>query len=54
MRITVMSFSPISFNIFFGCLKEPSHRDPQHMFWLGIKEKKIMVHSYTCCVVDTH
>ena len=37
-------FLPSSFNICFGCSKEPSHWDgsfeyPQHMFWL--KSKKI-------------
>ena len=36
-------FLPISFNICFGCLDEPSHWDgsfeyPQHMFWLRIKK----------------
>ena len=36
-------FLPISFNICFGCSKEPSHRDgsfeyPQHMFWLRNKK----------------
>ena len=35
---------PVSFNICFGCSKEPSHLDgsfeyPQHMFWL--RNKKI-------------
>ena len=34
---------PISFNICFGCSKEPSHYDgsfeyPQHMFWLRSKK----------------
>ena len=34
----------ISLNMYFGCSKEPSHRDgsfeyPQHMFWL--RNKKI-------------
>ena len=38
------SYLPISFNICFGCSKEPSHWDgsfeyPQHMFWL--RNKKI-------------
>ena len=36
-------FLPISFNIYFGCSKEPSHWDgyfeyPQHMFWLRNKK----------------
>ena len=36
---------PISFSIYFGCSKEPSHWDgsfehPQHMFWL--RNKKII------------
>ena len=36
-------FLPISFNICFGCSKEPSHWDgsfeyPQHMFWLWNKK----------------
>ena len=40
----VTIFLPISYNICFGCSKEPSHRDgsfdyPQHMIWL--RNKKI-------------
>ena len=36
-------FLSISLNTYFGCSKEPSHRDgsfeyPQHMFWLRNKE----------------
>ena len=43
-RKNVNIFLPISFNICFGCLKEPSYWDgsfvyPQHMFWL--RNKKI-------------
>ena len=41
-------FLPISFNICFGCSKEPSHWDgsfeyPQHMFWLRNKKIKFLV-----------
>ena len=37
------NFLLVSFYIFFGCSKEPSHLDgsfeyPQHMFWLRIKK----------------
>ena len=44
-RKIVNIFLPISFNIHFGCSKEPSHWDdsfeyPQHMFWL--RNKKII------------
>ena len=44
-RKIVNIFLPISWNICFGCLKEPSHWDgsfeyPQHMFWL--RNKKII------------
>ena len=39
-------FLSISFNICFGCSKEPSDQDgsfeyPQHMFWFRNKKKKI-------------
>ena len=39
---------PISFNICFGCSKEPSHLDgsfeyPQHMFWLRNKKINFLV-----------
>ena len=39
----VIFFLPISLNMCFGCLKEPSHWDgsfeyPQHMFWMRNKE----------------
>ena len=42
-RNIVNIFLPISFNICFGCSKEPSHwhgsfEYPQHMFWLRIKK----------------
>ena len=42
-RKIVNIYLPISFNICFGCSKEPSHRDgsveyPQHMFWLRNKK----------------
>ena len=42
-------FLSISFNISFGCSKEPSHRDgsyeyPQHMFWL--RSKKLEIYSF--------
>ena len=38
-RKIINIFLPISFNIYFGCSKEPSHWDgsfeyPQHIFWL--------------------
>ena len=33
-RISVKIFLPITFNICFGCSKEP----PQHMFWLRNKK----------------
>ena len=44
-RKIVNIFLPISFNIYFGCSKEPSHGDsyfeyPQHMFWL--RNKKVV------------
>ena len=44
-RKNVIIFLPISFNICFGCSKEPSHWDgsfeyPQHMFWLRNKKIK--------------
>ena len=43
-HIIVILFLPVSFNMCFGCSKEPSHRDgsyeyPQHMFWLRNKNK---------------
>ena len=43
-RKIVNIFLPISFNICFGCSKEPSHRNgsfeySKHMFWL--RNKKI-------------
>ena len=45
-RNIVNIFLPISFNIGFGCSKEPSYRDgsfeyPEHMFWL--RNKKIYI-----------
>ena len=41
-------FLPISFNIRFGCSKEPSQQDgsfeyPQHMFWLRNKKVNFLV-----------
>ena len=44
-------FLHISFNICFGCSKEPSYLDgsfeyPQHMFW--VRNKKII---FTCVAV---
>ena len=44
----VNNFLPISFNICFGCSKEPSHLDgsfeyPQHMFWLRNKKINFLV-----------
>ena len=41
-------FLPISFNICFGCSKEPSHGDgsfeyPQHMFWLRNKKNSFLL-----------
>ena len=38
-------FLPISFNLCFGCSKEPSHSDgsfeyPQHIFWLRNRKVK--------------
>ena len=41
-------FLPISFNICFWVLKEPSHLDssfeyPQHMFWLRNKKNYFLV-----------
>ena len=41
-------FLPISFNICFGCSKEPSHGSfeyPQHMFWLKIRKLFFDTHS---------
>ena len=43
-------FLPISFNICFGCSKEPSQWDssfeyPQHTFWLRNKKVNILVRS---------
>ena len=43
-RKTVNIFLPIILSTWFGCSKEPSHRDgsfeyPQHMFWLRNKKK---------------
>ena len=45
----VIIYLSISFNMFFGCLKESSHWDgsfeyPLHMFWLRIKK---IIFSYT-------
>ena len=34
MREIVIIFLAISWNVCFGCLKEPSHRDPHLIFWL--------------------
>ena len=39
-----------SFNICFGCSKEPSHWDgsfeyPQHMFWLRNKKINFWIHA---------
>ena len=47
-RIIVNIFLPISFNMCFGCSKEPSQLDgsfkhPQHMFRLRNK-KKMLTH----------
>ena len=44
-------FLSITFNVYFGCSKEPSHQDgsfeyPQHVFWLRNKKKSFM-HSYS-------
>ena len=41
-------FLPISFDVYFGCSKEPSHRDgsfeyPQDMFWLRNKKINVLV-----------
>ena len=38
---------PTSFNICFGCSKEPSHRDgsfeyPQHMVWLRNEKNNVL------------
>ena len=43
-------FMPISFNICFGCSKDPSHSDgsveyPQQMFWLQNKKNNILLHT---------
>ena len=51
-RKIVNIFLPISFNISFGCLKEPPHCDgsfeyPQHMFWLQNKEINFLLHTLT-------
>ena len=46
----VIIFLSISFNICFGCSKEPFYRDGsfeylKHMFWLRIKEIIFLVHT---------
>ena len=46
----VKIFIPISFNICFGCSKDPSHSDrsfeyPQQMFWLRNKKMNISLHT---------
>ena len=55
MLETVKFFLSISFNICFGCSKEPSHQDgsfeyPQHMFWW--RNKKI--NFYTQMILSGH
>ena len=48
-KITFISL-PINLNMYFGCSKEPSHRDgsfeyPEHMFWLRNKKNNFPVHT---------
>ena len=45
-------FLPISFNLCFGCSKEPSHSDGyfeylQHIFWLRNKKVKFLLYTLT-------
>ena len=46
----VIIFLSISFNMCFGCSKEPSQQDssfeyPQHMFWLRSKKSNFQLHT---------
>ena len=47
-RKIVIIFLPISLNMYFGCSKEPSHREgsfeyPQRMFWLRSRKNNFLL-----------
>ena len=48
LRRIAIIFLSVSFNMSFGCSREPSHRDgsfeyPQHMFWYGNKKNNFQL-----------
>ena len=50
-EVLVYIFLTISFNMFFGCSKEPYHWDssfeyPQHMFWSKNKKFVFLLHTF--------